>query len=252
MKDIYIPIFCEDESKLDVSTLVLDSVRTGFPKNHIYVYITGNNSFLNSEIARRAFQLDKLYVIKTPTIKTNDQLVSMIFEREMSNSFILLDGDVVFWDNCEDVLANDLIAGRYIPEYQCPYTNTLTMPRLHTSFMLFEDVKQIKVKIKEYAYQDHLVPFNPISPVTVFNSGNQIFFDTCANLFQCIGGSPFKEETLNKYDHLGCSSYIDKVEAKCPELFEGSTEFQRDIKNRIQEAKGLWKKHDKFYAHVAV
>ncbi len=251
MKDIYIPIFCENESKFDVSTLVLDTIRIGFPNSRVHIYMTGRNSIINERIIEKASILDNCWLCHNKTITTNSQLIATIIDRNFFNSFIVLDQDVIFWENCEDIEYDGLLTGRFIPKYACPYTHTITMPRLHPSFLVFNNVEEIKNRLKEFT-KDPLVPFDAISPTTVFIEKTQLFFDVCSNLYQCIGGNAFQEDILKRYDHLGCSTFIEKVEDKCPRYFKGSTEFQRDIKNRMLEAKGLWKKQDMFYANYAI
>jgi len=253
LKDIYIPIYCENPDYLDSSSLVLDSIRIGFPNSNINVFLTGHNPVINHDITLKAY--DKgARVFMYDNIRNNGELIK---HRLVSGyPFILIDGDVIFWDNCEDIEFSKSIAGRLIPEYYCPLTKTLTKSRLHTSFLVFNDLAKIdKSKAKlEFNSSNKLlssfIPSDLISPFSCFDKGRQIFYDTCANLYQCIGGEAFDENILNKYDHLGCSSFIEEVN-KC-EGFEGSIDFHKNIKKDTIKAKGLWKRQQEFYESAKV
>lgn len=244
-KDIHIPIYCENQDLFDSSSLVLDSIRSGFPGGNISVYLTGNNPVINHELALKAFKVDAR-VFKFDNIKNNSNLISKLCV--FTQSFVVIDGDVIFWDSCEDIETSGYIAGRYIPEYKCPFTRTITKARLHTSFLIFNSTDFIRNKTGFSSLVSSFIPVDYINPFIACDNRVETFYDTCANLYHAFGGEHFSENILDRYDHLGCSSFIEELENKCGGPFNGSTDFHKNIQKNVAKVKGLWKVQDKFYA----
>lgn len=259
-KDIYIITYCDDIDLLGGSTLVFKTLRVGFPNARVTVYFAGELKEAREEVKKLCKQTGCIFK-ESETIKLNHQFVEYLVSN-LHNDFILLDSDIVFWQNCEDFEPQRLIAGRLIPRHYDNYTECVTWPRLHTSFMYFKNAYYIRqaLAVAYGSVQGATKRFTPVNPFYPFvfsahnNEGEPVkhFYDTCCNLYQTLGGEAFGEDMLNRFDHLNCSSYVKAVESECAEVFAGFTQRHKEIYNKPELLKGIWRKQDEYYRKYAI
>jgi len=245
---IHIIVYCDNPELAGAAYLTLDSVRVGFPTSEITVHWCGNNVDVMKKVVEKADLIDAKVNYNFAGM-THPAVVKQLFLEE--SHFILLDSDVVFWKNCEDFQpTKGLIAGRLIPQYECPVVEAVMIQRLHTSFMYFLDTSAIRDAIKKENLR--YVTFDPISPFISCYQGRRHFYDTTANLYQLIDGEIFDEEMMDRFDHLGCGSYIDKVEQIRPDIFKGVNKDYKAFFNDTLLMKNLWKNHNEYYRALRV
>jgi hypothetical protein len=228
IRSVHISIYCDDESKKAGALLTLKTVRVGFPNIPIVIHLMGGREMLFGDWNERTnYQVN----IELPT--TNDRIIKGLVESE-SEGFAVVDSDVVFFESCEDFEPSDLISGEYIPEFVCPIAKAVTKARLHTAFLVVSDPVKLRRSI-ELAYRPAIpkfCPFDPFAPVTVFNDGTPIFYDSCAVLYQAIGGEKLGPDMLKRFEHCFSGSYAtgewaDRIKAayENPESARGVREI---------------------------
>lgn len=165
------------------TTLVLDTIRVGFPTAEI-VQGKGPTHF--------------------------DWIRENI--RTGEGKMVFIDGDMIFWENVEDWEFPTTLAGLHVPMMWNDFAKCISMPRLHTSFLWVKDAETLREEI-EAAYplsfmeSGEYCPCDPVSPRIQFHNGHPIFWDTCANLYHMIGGTSFDEKQILSYEHLNSASF---------------------------------------------
>jgi hypothetical protein len=251
-----------DEASYGPCTVVLDSIRVGYPNAIVEVFlnpIAEVRPTMAGDIARRATQKD----CQVSYLRDNTPHARWIFDRVIEHSadlgdqepLIILDGDILFHSSCENwVFDNCFIAGYRIPAMgyfeftQCP-----TLARLHTSHLWFTQPRTLirgisKVFPAATMPRADLCPLDLFSPDVKFINGIPHFWDSCANLYQMFGGKAFGPEHLACYEHLfsasafelkksfaanpGAAEWLHTEGFKHPELLKGA----------------LWEATNRYYA----
>lgn len=226
------------------AALIFETIRVGFPTATVEYYWSGNDNFTS--------KIQELCNINNITLRCmvnrtfNHEIISSVLRSSTNDEVVFLDSDIVFHESVEKFNPTSLLSGRLLLTYKCPYTGLVNTPRLHPSFLWIKSIKQIKFLLRD-KLNSPFVPKDYIKPVVVMgNNGQELFFDTCSNLFLKIGGETFTEEMLNKYDHLFCSTFVDEVSKNTP-LLKSLSKNHKIIYNNPILSKGMWKQQQQYF-----
>jgi len=259
MPTVHILATCRNPELIRATTLVFDSLRTGFPTARVYVYCNGLGGYsaLIQQAACKAGVPEFNLHVLSQTI--HHDWIYKLFEKE-TEPFFICDTDLIFWSSFEDFdFSGAAMAGRYVPQFFDRFTNCITRPRLHTS-LLYLDPQKIKQQVDAYFSQFPETPFNPrpnlifpnFLPYRIEQAGHpergkvkNFFHDTCSMLYQAIGGQAFTEAQLDCYDHLNFGTISDIVCPHYPD--ERWRESHFAIFENPQLAKGAWRAQEMWY-----
>ncbi len=208
---VEILISIPDTKWFDNCTMVFKTLRVGFPTAKLHVTING--------VGRQADQYEASGMASAVANEVwmegaelhHGEWVRRVLENAEGPT-VLLDGDIHFWKSCEDWNFNALMAGYYVPEIFNVWSQCRSVARLHTSFLWFKDPAALRREIgRVYQRNDAYSPCNPYMPETRFINGEPIFWDTCANLYNMIGGQHFTDAHTACYEHLNSAGFVDKV-----------------------------------------
>jgi hypothetical protein len=203
---VHLPIYCDNIKARAGALLTLKTIRIGFPTVPIVVHKMIGGTALNHRDYPDGFDLSGL------SFKTNDRLIKHLVETK-DKGFAVIDSDVVFFRNCEDFETDALIAGEYVGQFYCPIAKALTASRLHTAFLVVPDPPKLRKAIAKAYTSDfpQFIPFDPFAPVMTFLSGVPFFYDACSILRHAVDGEMFKEDMLDRFEHLYSGSYAHKL-----------------------------------------
>lgn len=258
---VYILLSIDPENET-ACTLVLDSIRTGFPTAHIHVTINTSPPF-------RTY-LDDAFYARIDKISATNRVCAMshhadwirmtIRDHDPELPCILLDGDMIFWKSCEEWKIDGLYAGYYLPPIYNDFAQCISFQRLHTSFLWIPNTLALLEAIKN-AYPNatkecgNYCPVDPYHPRVAFSNLRPFFYDTCSMLYNMVGGQSFTRDQLDHYEHLNSASFYDimlerlenkvgfyalhKVFAKKPESLRGFSRLVDEYyqKKHLQAAK---------------
>ena len=211
ISSVHIPIYLENEAAKFGVFLTLKTIRVGFPTLPIFVHwmISREGNF--AEVQKMT--QDIIGTVICHDRMRNDQLIKMLVEREQKG-FAVVDSDMVFFGNCEGLETDALIAGEFIPSFNCPIARARTASRLHSAFFVVPDPPRLRSAIAK-AYEPVLpqfCPFDPFAPVAIFDGPNDPFFyDSCSILYHAVGGEKFDDAMLDKFEHCWAGSYAWKL-----------------------------------------
>ena len=227
---VVILTYCEHPSLAYGALMVFDTLRVGFPTFDVVVVDNGSHPDVVPQIQAAAERSGALF---TPMTRHDfmDHYKWWVCEQELSNSIILLDPDVVFWQNVEDWEFDGAIAGRLIPDLKMGAITSLS--RLHPSHAWIPDVKRLRAL--------------GVS-VELRQEGGK-FFDTLASICQEHPNEcqTFTEQQLDCYDHLFYGSHLPAIE---PRLNDNDLTFDAHrcaASGDLQSLKGIWRKQDKYF-----
>lgn len=252
---VFILATCRKLELLPATTLVFNSLRTGFPNAEIIVHINGDAPPAVEDAARKlAAGISRRRV-------THHEWIESLIALEDS-PFWTSDTDVIFWEKVEHwgPMFKAPLAGRYIPGFQCEFTKAWTMPRLHTSLMYIDPIR-VRDEIDGYTAGIPDTYFTPrptlmnlvypqfIPEKVAVEMGKyrvkNVFYDTCSLLHNAIFSQPFGEDQLDAYSHLNCGTIADIVS---PHITDGKMqERHREIFENPELARGLWKGDIAYY-----
>jgi hypothetical protein len=246
---VLILTYCREPSLLAAGTLlVFRTLRTGFPTAEVTVIDNASLPEVRPAIRKAAEASGCAYVQRDPEIRHEDYLREVIAGSDGDGPVVLLDPDVIFWEECEQWRFDRLLAGRMLPEFLDEFTGCRTLPRLHTSFLWIRDLAVLRERVS--ALVARYFDFDPFPPRMFAVDGEWYRGDTLA--FLC-GALPddvqaFGEHELDAYDHLFCGSHLDLVLPYVPK------ETQTFLKWAHAEAlsdparlRGLWRRQDEYF-----
>jgi len=246
--DVHILATCLNPALLDTTLLVFKTLRTGFPNANVKVW---DNALTieQSAYARSAFGPLGCEEITLPRRIAHDAWIARLLDRSTS-PFWVLDTDIVFFEMAPEPSPLDFLFGRFEPAFLEPWTKTNRVARLHTA-LLFMDPQAILTRIHQWASRWHPkgFPFSPHFEMVQQQFVPQgvdrppLFYDTCAGLYQAIGGTPFTESQNHTFEHLHCGTYSDRIEKALPEAGRARVAVFSDIAN----ARGLHNSQEEYY-----
>jgi len=207
-----------DRRYLANCTLVLKSFRTGFPTADIAIWVnSGTNATEILELSgKEPGCKDAVLIPLGSTLHHAEWIRKVINGHNGHDPLVIVDPDVHFWKSCEDWRFNSLMAGFHVPEMFNDWAQCKSFERLHTSFLWFKDTNALKHKIHD-AYpwanktQGEYCPCDPFMPSVKFIRGEPVFWDTCAVLYNMIGGEAFTPEHLACYEHLNSAGFVQTI-----------------------------------------
>lgn len=238
MMQVIILTFCNDIKLIYGTLLVFNTLRVGFPTAKVLVFDNGSS-------------LDALPLIESAALKAGCEFISMpqapfvgfykwaLLEQNEYNSIVLLDPDVIFWKNVEQMQTKGLFSGRLIPSMISQ--NVTALPRIHPSFVYVPDVAALR-----YAIRD--TRSNVVDQLFASMNGKEYFWDTLAMLHHVVPGTPFTDDQLDCYDHLFFGCHFPSIKSTLPKNSAIERGHIAAMMNNFEEIKGLWRDQEKDFA----
>jgi len=248
---VFILTYCRNIDLLHGSTLIFDTIRTGFPTAEVVVCDNSSLPEARSEIKRLAEREACKFIQIENEISHWEFLTKIIFNAK--GTIVFLDPDVIFWENCEQWEFNSLMAGRYLPTFNDPYTKTMTLERLHTSFLWIPSAENLTAKVYESVLNNF--DFMPIKPFSFLFGEELYWYDTLGSLYSLYKNDchNFTEYELSSYDHLFVGSHSDRVIPHLPEKYQEMIKTSNELAVRDpQKLKGLWKQQEEFFNEMEI
>lgn len=236
---------------LEAALLVFRTLRTGFPENPVMVW---GNALAPDDLAAVGTFTQTVggTFLRNLPATSHDAWIEQLVNSQ-TEPFWICDTDMVFFaavpspEPC-------LFAGRHEPEFDEEWTGTLHVERLHTCLMYLNPVA-LRCAIRAWqaripspwrdSAQFPLIRQQFIPQRLSLNSKpTTLFYDTCAGLYQALGGTPFTAEQDATFEHLHCGTYADVVDA--PSL-AGLRRMHRSIYENPAAARGLKQSQDAYY-----
>ena len=229
-------------------TLVLSSLRTGFPTADVEVYINSPDYYA---AIREKITDDSIEVTALAEPMHHAKWIERMIN-ENNGELIILDGDVILWKEWTYKF-DTLLAGMFVPFMYNEFAQCISYPRLHTSFLCIKNCKELRATVakcyKMATVSPEYAPLNPYMPDVKFVSGAPSFWDSCSVLYNIVGGTPFVEEHLECYDHLNSASFLD-IMANNMEKGFGFRQAHETISKYPQMLKGTWRHIINYYAEM--
>ncbi len=254
MINVFILTFCRNIDFFYGTELIFKTLRVGFPNAKITVVDNASIPEVRTEIELLVKENDCLFEqIPDTDLKHHDFVKNTIRniaeDKTVNGPLVFLDPDICFWDSCEDFSFDGVLAGRLFGSFNDVVTQTLTMPRLHTSFMWIPDTENLHEEIRKMRVRHF--DFEPFLPYS-FRLGDAWYrYDTGASLYAAIPDkiSCFTEEHLNYYDHIFCGSHLDWLYSRYDtKIQEMMLEIHAHAKEgNLRALKGIWKRQQKIW-----
>lgn len=236
-----------DGEAIEGTLLVFRTLRVGFPTADVHIW--GNGLSLTDEHTVRSAAVRCSF---TPlSLTSHDRWIASLLDNSLT-PFWVCDTDMVFHASVEAFVSADAaISGRYEPPFIEPWSKTNKVDRLHTSLLWLDPVK-IRSAVREWLGQWHPkgFPFLPMVELIAQHyvpcgaANAPLFYDTCAGLFQAIGGQRFTEEQNAAFDHLHCATYVGRMN----EAVKGLAAAHASIYRGQLDAPSLRQSQRDFYA----
>jgi len=232
---VFVLVWCKNKANAETSLLTFKTIRTGFPSAEIV--IVDNASILGSEVQ----QID----VGAQHIRLNREVshaeyLGWILMNE--DNAVIVDPDIVFWEKVEDWdFSEYLMAGRLLPHFYDKYSKSHTVSRLHTSFLWFPDLVELRKLYKEKA--PYLL--NPIAESMVAMGSKFVRWDTMASLYHMFKDRAycFSDKELDSYDHLFCGTHVDMIYDLG---FGKDTPLEEGHNLKGDSLKGHWRKQEEY------
>jgi SAM-dependent methyltransferase len=243
---VYIITWCRSEELLYGSTLTFKTLRTGFPDSEVVVIENASPPELRAQIVAAAEAVGC-------SVRLNDNEKPHWAHLEeltlaADGPTVFLDPDLVFWERIDHWTFGDaLMAGRYLPEFADPFSDTLTLSRLHTSHLWFPDPARLRQRIADIQrthFQAGSLFESKMLPPGWWR------WDTAAVLFHALGGGAarFTESELDAYDHLFCGSHLPMVASRLGPWGGLMIESHQRAQTDLPSIKGIWRQQEAFFS----
>ena len=248
--NVFILATCRKPELLPFTTLVFKTLRVGFLTAKVKVTINnispehGHQDVVEC-CNRVGAEIDSDVTIHHEWIErlvaTNDE------------PFWLVDTDMIFYDSFEGDKFDAPLAGYRIPEWRDDYSRAITRARLHPS-LLYVRPKEVRAAAVEFISKLPEGPFTPMAnlfyPLCLPFKKQMYFYDTCAMLYQAIGGQAFTDDQKDKYCHFNFGTIPDLVLPRIPKADSIAMQMRReDILNNPANGRGAWRESE-FYYHA--
>ncbi len=259
MLNVFILTFCRNRELFYGTKLIFKTLRTGFPNARVTVVDNASIPETVDEIRVLAEGCDCRFKQLTGKGTPHHTFIEKTLHDCASNEFaheplIFLDPDMCFWRSCEDFDFSGLIAGRRVPRFNCMVTNTITMPRLHTSFLWIPDPKKLMQEI--WRIKVARFDFEPFLSCSFALDGTWYRYDTGANLYAALSHkvNRFTEYHFDCFDHILCGSHLDWVYDKYDgKIGKMMTEVHKHAKaGNLAALKGIWKYQDDVFSKYMI
>jgi len=239
-----------NEESFNNCTLSLKSIRVAFPNDKIEVSL-GRCSLeqqeavyemckkVNSSFTRYDFNYHHAEFIKDKIGAHDNQ----------NNELIIVDPDMVFHKEWEFTY-NTILAGAYVPLLWNEWTQCISYPRLHTSFLCVKDCEQLRKAIDSYyPTKDGWVLTDPYYPRVMSGMGRKLFWDTCAGLLDVTPATYFGEKEYDQFDHVNSSSFVTEMGIRMEHGKEFLQHHER-ISRNPELLVGFWRESEAYYLRM--
>ena len=237
-------------AQYNTCTLILESLRTGFPHSKIEVYVNNSGTSYRQMIQQRVEgqDIDVTYLYR---MRHHGEWIEEMI-KNTQGELLIVDPDVIMWKEWLFTFET-LLAGMYIPAMWNEWAQCVSVPRLHTSFLQIKDCQKLLIAIKnDYPMavrSPEYAPLRPFMPTVQYVHGGRCFWDTCACLYGIFGGTSFTEQHFECYDHLNSASFVD-IMAENMEEGKQFKQAHKEVANNPQLLKGTWRHVLKYYERM--
>ena len=251
---VFILLTCRKPELLDYTTLVFETLRTGFPTFDIFVRSNFLPDYAVGKIEKLVKDTDcqwEDYTSETIHHKWIEDLVN----RE-TEPFWICDSDIIFYESIEGWRFDAALAGWRIPEWQDDFSGSITRARLHGSLLYMDPVK-IKAQWAERTKPCPETPFTPLvdpfNPLVQPINGRLYFHDTCSVLYHAIGGTAFTDRQKDAYFHFNFGTLSDLVMPRLGAAVGINMDVVRkEILSDPIKGRGMWRAQEEYYASLPV
>lgn len=239
---VFILTYCEHPALAYGALMVFKTLRLGFPTAEVVVIDNGSHPDVLPLIEKEAFGAGCAFM---PT--SRQHFLSFyrwaLFEQTKTNSIVLLDPDVVFWNSVEDWKFDGLMAGRLIPDLY--NYGVISLSRLHPSHLWVPNVE----KLRKALGNTNANGFDPLHQFSAPINGKMYFWDTGAGLYQALASQceSFSDAQLDCYDHLFYGSHFPVIQPTLNDDGLTYTAHQAVARGDLASLKGIWREQDKHF-----
>jgi hypothetical protein len=252
--NVFILTFCRNLEAFYGTSLIFKTLRVGFPNARVYVVDNASLPEAQAQIATLCRENECEFKRMTGSGLQHHEFIDTTIREQATVSssdgpLVFLDPDICLWQSCENFSFGGLIAGKKLSKFYDSITNTVTMPRIHSSFLWVKDARALlheilRIKAKRFDF----LPFQSFS----FNmDGSWFRYDTGANLYAALPEkhSFFSDSHFEYYDHLYAGSHLDWIfhlyDDECREMMTRTHNYAKT--NNIIPLKGIWREQDKIF-----
>jgi hypothetical protein len=251
---VFILTFCRDLEAFYGTSLIFKTLRVGFPNARICVVDNASLPEAQDRLSVLCKENDCAFsIIAEPGVQHHEFIETTLRSEATTSTndepIVFLDPDICLWKSCEDFSFDGLIAGKKVGKFDDIITQTVTMPRIHSSFLWIENAKALfKEILRIKARRFDFLPFQPFSFTM---DGNWYRYDTGAGLYAALPGkcSCFTDSHFDCYDHLYGGSHVDWLlhlyDDDCREIILKTHNLAKT--NDINKLKGVWREQDRIF-----
>ena len=235
-----------NEEAYKTCTLVLESIRIGFPNAYIEIWINGGSERYLKQIEDR-IGVGGLVLLCAKKYHHAEWIKHVISDTE--GELIIIDSDMIFWKEWKFTFPT-LLAGYFVPLMWNDFAQCISYPRLHTSFLQISNCKELLKRIEEFypmgIKEPEYAPLDMFMPSVKVAMNKLVFWDTCAVLYNAIGGTSFTVEHMDYYDHLNSAAFLNIMSNN----MQNGSEFKNlhDTISRMPEMlKNRWIETTEYY-----
>jgi hypothetical protein len=254
--NVFILTFCRDLKAFYGTSLIFQTLRVGFPNARVRVIDNDSIPEAQDQIAMLCRENEcEFEAVREPGIEHYEFIESTLFKlaRDTTNDgpIVFLDPDICLWQSCENFSFDGLIAGKKLGKFHDIITNTITMPRVHTSFLWVNDARMLYreiLKIKARRFD-----FSPFQPFSFKMAGDWYRYDTGASLYAAMPDrhSFFSESHFEYYDHIYAGSHLDWIfnyyTDECREMMTRTHNWAKT--KSIAALKGIWREQERIFGN---
>ena len=248
---VFILATCRKPELMQGMMMVFDTVRVGFPDAQIEVGWNYRESTKESwePLCRRCNDVKaRVFPFIAQDGFAHPEWIAHVMNT-VDGKYAIIDTDMVFYANCENFGFDTSvhIAGVWVPKFYCPFVQAITMPRVHTSFVLVPDGAHLRKAIDNVVELDTpMSVMRLMKPFVYVHDGKRYFQDTMGGLSQVVGCGHFEQRHLDCYDHLHNGTIIDQVADKHPNGGQLQERVQRAYA-QPESIKDSWPGYARYY-----
>lgn len=240
-------------------TIVLDSIRIGFPTADIHIHVNHPCHIQVADIPNRIRELHARCTYLPRTVTHFDWITNLLRD-ESDEALVLLDGDVIFWRSVEDFPMTSVLNGAACPAHFSPFYNAYCFSRLHTSLLFVSSPNDFRRAVVKAWPPKRAISRDPqtkpwfsqelIAPHYTWINQKPLVYDTMSSAFQCIGGRVFSDAELDCFEHLNSAAFFNIVQSHVLDETERRQflEIHSAAETKPQSVKGCWRLMQDFYA----
>ena len=241
---VFILTYCKWIQQLYGTTLIFQSIRTGFPNAIITVIDNASVPSARKEIKQLAMDAHCQFFQLESSIPHYNYLEEILTNQPLAGTVVNLDPDVILWKNCENWHFDALLAGSFMHTHVDEWTQCVVRPRIHSSFYWIQDIGRFREKV-EYYKKVYLNEFDPFRPFAFKEGKHWYRFDTGGTLYSAIQDEcyHFTKKEYSAFDHLfggtHLNLFIDSI--KIPKTKKLLLNLHKLAKTKPSRLRGMWK-----------